>query len=63
MLRWPAIKPLAYVRNHPVDVVILDLMLPGMSGFEVCQALRSRARDRGPPHHHADGHVLKKVIG
>ena len=34
-------QALAYVRNHPVDVVILDLMLPGISGFEVCQALRS----------------------
>jgi DNA-binding response OmpR family regulator len=34
-------QALAYVRNHAVDVVILDLMLPGMSGFEVCQALRS----------------------
>jgi two-component system, OmpR family, alkaline phosphatase synthesis response regulator PhoP len=34
-------QALAYIRNHPVDVVILDLMLPGMSGFEVCQALRS----------------------
>jgi DNA-binding response OmpR family regulator len=32
---------LAYARNHPVDVVILDLMLPGMSGFDVCQALRA----------------------
>ena len=34
-------QALAYVRNHPVDVVILDLMLPGISGFDVCQALRS----------------------
>lgn len=34
-------QALAYVRNHPVDVVILDLMLPGMSGLDVCQALRS----------------------
>ena len=34
-------QALAYVRNHPVDVVILDLMLPGMSGLEVCQALRA----------------------
>jgi len=34
-------QALAYVRSHPVDVVILDLMLPGPSGFEVCQALRS----------------------
>jgi DNA-binding response OmpR family regulator len=34
-------RALAYVRSHPVDVVILDLMLPGMSGLEVCQALRA----------------------
>jgi DNA-binding response OmpR family regulator len=34
-------QALAYVRNHGVDVVILDLMLPGMSGFEVCKALRA----------------------
>jgi DNA-binding response OmpR family regulator len=32
---------LAYARNHPGDVVILDLMRPGMSGFDVCQALRA----------------------
>lgn len=34
-------QALAYLRNHPVDIVILDLMLPGMSGLEVCQALRA----------------------
>jgi len=34
-------QALAYIRNHPVDVVILDLMLPGMSGLDVCQALRA----------------------
>jgi DNA-binding response OmpR family regulator len=31
---------LAYARRHPVDLVVLDLMLPGMSGIEVCRALR-----------------------
>src|SRR5688572_2702205 len=36
-------QALAYIRNHPVDVVILDLMLPGMSGLDVCQALRADA--------------------
>ena len=34
-------QALAYLRNHPVDIVILDLMLPGMSGLKVCQALRA----------------------
>lgn len=31
----------AVLRERP-DVVLLDLMLPGMDGFEVCQKLRSR---------------------
>lgn len=31
---------LAYVRAHPVDLVILDVMLPGLSGLDVCRALR-----------------------
>lgn len=28
---------------HEVDLVLLDLMLPGMSGVEVCRALRQRS--------------------
>jgi DNA-binding response OmpR family regulator len=32
---------LAYVRRHPVDVLILDLMLPGLSGMDVCRAIRA----------------------
>src|SRR5688572_1570352 len=31
----------AWVRSHPVDLVLLDLMLPGKSGLEVCKALRA----------------------
>jgi DNA-binding response OmpR family regulator len=31
---------LAYAKRHPIDVVILDLMMPGLSGLEVCRALR-----------------------
>jgi two-component system alkaline phosphatase synthesis response regulator PhoP len=27
--------------NPPVDLVVLDLMLPGMSGYAVCEALRA----------------------
>lgn len=31
-----------YVREHPgdIDTVVLDLMLPGMSGYETCRAIR-----------------------
>jgi DNA-binding response OmpR family regulator len=34
-------KALAYARLHPVDLVILDLMLPGMDGLDICRALRA----------------------
>jgi len=32
---------LEYARRQPVDVVVLDVMLPGLSGLEVCRALRA----------------------
>ena len=32
---------LAYARSEPVDVVVLDVMLPGRSGLDVCRALRA----------------------
>ena len=34
-------EALASVRRSPVDLVILDVMLPGLSGLEVCRALRA----------------------
>src|SRR5919204_6247966 len=37
---------LAAVRAQPCDLVVLDLMLPGMDGVEVCQRLHARG---GPP--------------
>jgi two-component system response regulator BaeR len=32
-----------FLRETPVDLVLLDLMLPGMDGIEVCQAVREFA--------------------
>ena len=32
---------LAFARRNPVDLAILDVMLPGMTGLDVCQALRA----------------------
>src|SRR5687767_1594547 len=32
---------LAEAARRPPDLVLLDVMLPGLGGFEVCRALRS----------------------
>ncbi len=37
---------LAYIENHDVDIVLLDVNMPGMSGLEVCQHIA--ALDRSP---------------
>src|SRR5918995_7232992 len=29
------------LRSEPADLIVLDLMLPGMGGLEICQALRN----------------------
>jgi DNA-binding response OmpR family regulator len=37
-------EALAELERHPVRMVILDIGLPGMDGFEVCRAMRSRSQ-------------------
>ena len=37
------------VRSEPVELVLLDVMMPGMDGFEVCALLRSEERSRHLP--------------
>jgi two-component system OmpR family response regulator len=41
----PGDAPPAADAPAPVDLVVLDLMLPGMSGYDVCAAIRSRDSD------------------
>ena len=36
---------LARAANEPFDLVILDVMLPGKNGLEVCRELRQRGKD------------------
>jgi two-component system cell cycle response regulator len=36
-------EALDLLRSRPVDVVLLDVMMPGMNGFEVCQQIKSAA--------------------
>ena len=39
---------LALAAQHEYDVIVLDVMLPGMTGLELCQKLRGELRDATP---------------
>src|SRR5436190_20188553 len=45
------------------DLIILDLMLPGKSGFDVCRDLRQRGVDTPILMLTARGQVIDKVLG
>lgn len=36
---------LAAALAHPPDIVLLDIMLPGMNGYEICRAIRAKRLD------------------
>lgn len=40
---------LKVTREHKVDVIILDYLLPGMNGLEVCRILKEDRRTRSIP--------------
>ena len=40
---------LAMIQKHKPDVVLLDLMLPGMDGFEICQKSKADEATRQIP--------------
>jgi two-component system cell cycle response regulator len=34
---------------HPIDIILLDVMMPEMNGFQVCEALRQNPRTADIP--------------
>ena len=40
---------LTYARNRAPDLIVLDLMLPGLDGLQVCQTLRNQKATAGVP--------------
>jgi len=37
---YDGLQALALIEDHAFDIVLLDVMMPGMDGFEVCRRLR-----------------------
>lgn len=56
---------LKLARERPPDLVLLDLMLPDLSGTEVCKTLKSDVRTRGVPVMMltAKGEEIDRVLG
>ena len=38
-------------RENPYDAIVLDIMLPGMNGYQVCATLREEESGRRPDAH------------
>ncbi|MBC7474098.1 MAG: response regulator transcription factor [Candidatus Sericytochromatia bacterium] len=56
-------KGIEYIKTHQVDLVILDLMLPEMDGFEVCKKLREYNPDLPIIMLTAKGDDFNKIVG
>jgi len=52
-----------YVKNNDIDLVILDLMLPTIDGFEVCKRIRELKKDQPIIMLTAKGDDLNKILG
>jgi two-component system, OmpR family, alkaline phosphatase synthesis response regulator PhoP len=56
---------LEYLRRNPADLVLLDVLLPDLDGFEICRALRADSRTRTLPviFLTAKGAEIDRVVG
>ena len=48
-------KALTLARKHSPDIILLDLMLPGVDGLEVCRTLKKDPELQPNPHRHGHG--------
>lgn len=46
---YSAREALQIVEKQDPDVIIVDLMMPGVNGYELCHALRSRNKTKNVP--------------
>ena len=58
-------KALEVLDNQAVDLVILDIMLPGMNGLEICRAIRQKEKFKSLPIMMltAKGEEVDRVVG
>lgn len=56
-------RALEAIAQHQPGLIILDVMLPGMSGFDVCKKLRGKKLDTPVLMLTAKGQEIDKVVG
>ncbi|MCB0277325.1 MAG: response regulator transcription factor [Calditrichaeota bacterium] len=54
---------LACIEENPYDLIILDVMMPGMSGFDVCRKMREQGNQTPVLMLTAKGEEIDKVLG
>lgn len=62
-IRGDGESALELLDQRPMDLVVLDLMLPGIDGFEVCRELRHRGLQLPVLMLTAKSEVVDKVVG
>ncbi len=56
-------QALALYKTNPYDLIILDIMMPGKSGYDVCREIRTQNSDMPVIMLTAKGEEIDKVVG